>query len=190
MLEELQGSIGLLLWQLARDVHLQAELPREHRADLRAPGAQPVLRALLAGSAPDAALRTPLERLIQGEGDPAEVCSEVALLAGERGWRATAAVFARAAALLSPEDAGAALRAGRAARRGGDPAAAEGWSRRCLALARRSDRWAVYTAALQLLAEVADTRGDAEGAGRLRSRARRTARRHGVSLAAAREVGS
>lgn len=193
ILSELRGELGILVWRIARDVVLWADIPAAHRPGLFSPQA-PSRRSrrlleldLPEGLAP--ALDTLAAQLTVPENaDPAVMtwaCGLAARWAAEHEASGTAIYYAQAGALCSPEDAVPALDTGRLALAGGQPSRAESWLRRTVALARRSQQWGAYAGACLAL-------GDLYHAAERSSRARSWYRRaYGAARrAGCREIGA
>lgn len=188
MLVELPGPLGLLLWQISRDVTLWSQSPAEERATLFAPGAaaarESLEEAALAETQIGACLPA-LRRLLRqpGAAAPAEVagaCTGISAWAEVQGALATALAFAQAAALADAGHAEPALAVARAAGRRGDHARAELWFRRATGIARRTRDWRHYARAFSGLGTLYRNRGNLPAAHRFHLRALRGARRGGL----------
>lgn len=188
VLEEVQGPLGLLLWETYRDVALWASTAPEERDGLFAAGAAAVRKAEM-----DAAGAEPaLERGLRGasvvltdpsgaqEQDVMTACKQAADWAEQRGLLATAVTLATAAALAAPAHAGAAFRVGQIARRKGEGARAETWFRRAVGLGRQAKDWASYSEAFLGLGNLYKQRGNYPAARRFHIRGLRAARRHAL----------
>jgi len=187
VLDEIDDALGALLWQSLRDVRLWAETPEAAQPLLFADGAGSELRALYGRADVDAELQATIQVLVRLVEDPrslarAEIalaCEQLAARATVRHWSATALDFAQAAALVDPEHAASALKVARLTSSRGEAARAETWLRRAVAVARRTDDWRTYAAALLELGKLYERRGNARSARRFFLRARRAAARHG-----------
>jgi tetratricopeptide (TPR) repeat protein len=186
VLDEVQGPLGLVLWETYRDVVLWSGA--EERDGLFAAGAHAArLRALEAAGADPA-----LDRALRGaaavvadpagtqEADVMGACRQAADWAEQRGLMGTAVTLATAAALASPTNAGAAYRVGQIARGNGENARAETWFRRAIGLGRQAKDWASYAEAFLGLGNLYKLRGNLPLARRFHIRALRAARRHAL----------
>jgi tetratricopeptide (TPR) repeat protein len=188
VLDEVEGELGLLLWETYRDVVVWAGTPVRERGGLFSPGAHAARIAELerAGADPpldralrDAALVVADPRRAQ-EAEVMGACSQAAEWAEKRGFPETAITLATAAALVSPAHAGAALRVGQIARKKGEYARAETWFRRTIALGRRAGDWASYAEGCLELSRLYRLRGSAASVQRFYLRGVRAARRHAL----------
>ena len=188
ILEEVNGQLGFLLWQIARDVTLWATVPPESRSELFEPGSEATLPGLVRATEVEAQLEPPLMTLVRMAGAPdsarpeevALACRHIELWADEHGYGATAVAFAQAAAMTVPFDAGAAYAVGRLARRRTEYSRAETWFRRSIALARQSGDWSSYALAFSGLGNLYMQRGSIPTARRFHLRALKAARRHSL----------
>ncbi|HEX5725059.1 MAG TPA: tetratricopeptide repeat protein [Longimicrobiaceae bacterium] len=188
VLDEIRGPLGLLLWQSARDVALWAGAEEEARGELFAEGADEWLHRLLRNGNGEVQLESPLMTVVRMVADPAEArpetvalaCQHIASWADGHGHTATAIVFAQAAALAIPLEAGAAYAVGRHARGRAEYARAETWFRRAIALARQTGDWQSYALAFLGLGNIYRQRGNYPAARRFHVRALRAARRHSL----------
>jgi tetratricopeptide (TPR) repeat protein len=188
VLDEVQGPLGLLLWETYRDVVLWAGTAPEERDGLFAAGAAAARRTALEAAGADPALERGLRGASVVLADPAgageqEVmtsCRQVADWAEQRGLLATAVTLATAAALASPTHAGAAYRVGQIARRNAEGARAETWFRRAVGLGRQAKDWASYAEAFLGLGNLYRQRGNYPAARRFHIRGLRAARRHAL----------
>ncbi|HEU4881327.1 MAG TPA: tetratricopeptide repeat protein [Longimicrobium sp.] len=188
VLEEVQGPLGLLLWETYRDVALWAATDPEEREGLFAAGASAARKASMDAAGADAAL----ERGLRGasvvltdpvgaqEQDVMAACRQAADWAEQRGLLATAVTLATAAALASPTNAAAAFRVGQIARRKGEGPRAETWFRRAVGLGRQAKDWASYSEAFLGLGNLYKLRGNYPAARRFLIRGLRAARRHAL----------
>jgi tetratricopeptide (TPR) repeat protein len=189
VLDEVPGALGVLLWQVLRDVRLWTETPVPVRGDLFSPGAATRLRRMGRQARPDAPLRKALKKLVAfcangPENDMVEVsraCVQAAQWAIAAGRLATALDFSQAAALGQPSDATAALNVGRLASQLGERARAETWFRRTITVARRGQDWDPYATALLELGRLYLERNNRRAARRFLIRAARAAARRGFS---------
>jgi tetratricopeptide (TPR) repeat protein len=188
VLDELQGPLGLLLWETYRDVVLWSSTPPEVREglfaggahetrarDLQAVGADPALERALRGAS--AVLADPAGAQ---EADVMAACRQAADWAEQQGLMGTAVTLATAAALASPTHAGSAFRVGQIARRKGEGARAETWFRRAIGLGRQAKDWASYAEAFLGLGNLYKQRGNYPAARRFHIRGLRAARRHAL----------
>lgn len=188
VLDEVQGPLGLLLWETYRDVVLWSGTPPEEREGLFAAGAHAARMRELDGVGADAALERGLRGAASVVADPggaqeADVmaaCRAVSDWAEQRTLLATAVTLATAAALASPTHAGAAFRVGQLARRNGENARAETWFRRAIGLGRQAKDWASYAEAFMGLGNLYKQRGNFPVARRFHIRGLRAARRHAL----------
>jgi tetratricopeptide (TPR) repeat protein len=188
VLDEVQGPLGLLLWETYRDVVLWSSTPPEDREglfaagahavrsrDLDAAGAEPALERGLRGAA--AVLADPMGAQ---EAEVMAACRGAADWAEQRGLMGTAVTLATAAALASPTHAGTAFRVGQIARKKGENARAETWFRRAIGLGRQAKDWASYAEAFMGLGNLYKLRGNYPAARRFHIRGLRAARRHAL----------
>ncbi|MBW3571729.1 MAG: tetratricopeptide repeat protein [Gemmatimonadetes bacterium] len=188
VLDEVQGPLGLLLWETYRDVALWAATDPELREGLFAAGAAAARRAAMDAAGADPALERALRGAAVVLADPAgaqeqevmAACRQAADWAEQRGLLATAVTLATAAALASPAHAGAAFRVGQIARRKGEGARAETWFRRAVGLGRQAKDWLSYSEAFLGLGNLYKQRGNYPAARRFHIRGLRAARRHAL----------
>lgn len=188
ILEEVKGSLGLLLWQAMRDVTLWASVEPGERAGVFAEGSDGHLHAMVRSAEADVQLESPLMTIVRMVGAPDAArpeavelaCQHIAHWADTHGYGATSIAFAQAAALSVPGDAGAAYAVGRLARRRAEHARAETWFRRSIALARQTGDWTSYALAFSGLGNLYMQRGNYPAARRFHVRALRAARRHSL----------
>lgn len=196
VLDEVEGHLGLLLWETYRDVVLWGAADPEERAELFAPGAHAARLASIAGAAPEAGVERALHAVAEllrdsGGADEAEVmgaCRQIADWAEQRRLPATAVAMMAAGAVAAPAHAGAAFRVGQLARRNGEGARAETWFRRAIGLGRQARDWSSYAEAFLGLGTLYHERGNHPAARRLQIRALRAARRHALRDAQARAL--
>lgn len=187
ILEEVEGPLGLLLWQCMRDVALWASTPSERREGLFSPEAEPRrLADVLAVGPPAQPLDEALRALAGMLAHPSDVAPEAVMLASQRisvwaegrGAVATALAFAQAAAGATPASARSALRVGRLARRRGEYSRAEGWLQRAVLLARQESDPTTHAFGYSALGNLYYTRGNMPLAERHHLRALRISERH------------
>jgi tetratricopeptide (TPR) repeat protein len=188
VLDEVQGPLGLLLWETYRDVALWALVEPEERGGLFAADALPVRMAALEAAGADASLEPALRAAAEVLRDPSTAqepevtaaCRKAAEWAEARGLLATAVTLATGAALASPADASAAFRVGQIARERGENNRAETWFRRAVGLGRQAKDWASYSEAFLGLGNLYKLRGNYPAARRFHIRGLRAARRHAL----------
>ncbi|HEU4880902.1 MAG TPA: tetratricopeptide repeat protein [Longimicrobium sp.] len=188
VLDEMEGPLGALLFQLARDVYVWGSTPPESREGLFEPGADDDLGALLRAADADPQLETALLALVRMTGAPegttdeqvALACQHVAHWADQNGHLETAIAFAQGAAVVMPAEAALSYAVGRLARRRAEYARAETWYRRAIALGRQSGDWATYSMAFGGLGNLYLQRGKLATSRRFHLRALRAARRHSM----------
>ncbi|HEX2211590.1 MAG TPA: tetratricopeptide repeat protein [Longimicrobium sp.] len=188
MLDEMEGPLAVLLFQLARDVYVWGSTPPEERAGLFEPHADEALASMLREADADLQLETPLLSLIRVTGAPeaadeeqvAVACQHVALWADQNEHLETAIAFAQCAAVVVPADAALNFAVGRLARRRAEYARAETWYRRAIALARQSGDWTTYAMCFIGLGTLYMQRGKLPASRRFLLRGLRTARRHSI----------
>ncbi len=188
VLDEVQGPLGLLLWETYRDVALWSGTAPEDRDGLFASGAAAARKASMEAVAGEPALERGLRGAAVVLSDPAgaseqevmAACRQASDWAEQRGLLATAVTLATAAALASPTHAAAAFRVGQLARRKGEGARAETWFRRTVGLGRQAKDWASYSEAFLGLGNLYKERGNYLAARRFHIRGLRAARRHGM----------
>lgn len=188
VLEEVQGPLGLLLWETYRDVALWSATDPEDRDGLFSSGAAAARKQAMEAVGADPALERGLRGAAAVLSDPAgaqeaevmAACRQAADWAEQRGLLATAVALATAAALASPTNAGAAFRVGQIARRNNEGARAETWFRRAVGLGRQAKDWASYSEAFLGLGNLYKHRGNYPAARRFHIRGLRAARRHAL----------
>lgn len=194
ILDEIPASLGLVLWQTARDVELWSEIPADKRDDLFGAAAERRrLAQILSLDHSAAAVDAPLRAVASMLAHPADTAPEAVMLACQRisQWAeaqdamATALAFAQAAALAAPGSAREALRVGRLARRRGQHARAEGWLQRAIVLARQQRDRGTHAFAYTSLGNLHFIRGNVPAAERYQRRALGIARRYSLHLRAA-----
>jgi tetratricopeptide (TPR) repeat protein len=179
VLDDVQGELGIVLWQALRDASLWAAASPKARSGIFGSSAQASrVASLLAVSVPRE-LEGPLSALAAMTGAPESVgeasvalaLREVSLWLDERGLLGSALAFAHAGATVAAGDAAAAFTVGRLARRRAEHVRAETWFRRAALLARQGGDWASYTRALMGLGALYLQRGNLPVAYRFRRRA-------------------
>ena len=188
VLEEVRTELGLLMFQLIRDVYLWGSTPPDAREGLFEPRTEDTLISVLREADPEVQLESALMAIIRMTGAPestreeqvAFACQHVAHWADLNGYGATAIAFAQGAAVVLPGDAATSYAVGRLARRRAEHARAETWFRRSVALARQSGDWSSYAMAFAGLGNLYMMRGNFPAARRFTLRAMRTARRHSM----------
>jgi tetratricopeptide (TPR) repeat protein len=188
VLDEMEGPLGALLFQLARDVYVWGATPPEKRQGLFEAHADESLSALLRAADADLQLETALLALVRMTGAPegnAEdqvslACQHVAHWADQNGHLETAIAFAQGAAVVMPDEAALSFAVGRLARRRAEYGRAETWYRRAIALARQSGDWSTYSMSFLGLGTLYLQRGKLAASRRFLLRALRTARRHSL----------
>jgi tetratricopeptide (TPR) repeat protein len=188
VLEEVQGPLGLLLWETYRDVALWAATDPEERDGLFAPGAAAARKAAMEAAGAEPALERGLRGASVVLTDPAgaqeqdvmTACRQAADWAEQRRLLGTAVTLATAAALAAPAHAGAAFRVGQIARNKGEGARAETWFRRAVGLGRQAKDWLSYSEAFLGLGNLYKLRGNFPAARRFFIRGLRAARRHAL----------
>ena len=188
VLEEVRSELGVLMFQLIRDVYLWGSTPPEDREGLFEPRTEDTLIGVLRDADPEVQLESALMTIIRMTGAPeltpeeqvALACQHVAHWADLNGHMATAIAFAQGAAVVLPADAATSYAVGRLARRRAEHARAETWFRRSVALARQSGDWSSYAMAFAGLGNLYMMRGNFPAARRFTLRAMRTARRHSM----------
>lgn len=188
VLEENAGGLGVLLWDVARDLVLWATSRPRERAELFAPAAERTRSAWLLSSALDPMLEAALLGLVRVTGQPsrasrervAMACREIARWADTQGAVATANAFAHAAAIAVPANANLCYEAGRFARRCADYPRAERWLKRAILLGRQKGEWEAYAKGLLGLGNTFGQRGDYRRAKKYQLRCLYAARRHGI----------
>ena len=186
VLDEVQGPLGLLLWETYRDVVLWSGT--EERDGLFAAGAHAARLRELELAEPDPALDRAQRAAAAVVADPSDTqeadvmaaCRQAADWAEQRGLMGTAVTLATAAALASPTNAAAAFRVGQIARNKGENARAETWFRRAIGLGRQAKDWASYAEAFLGLGNLYKLRGNYPAARRFHIRSLRAARRHAL----------
>jgi hypothetical protein len=189
VLDEVENALGVLLWQLVRDVRLWATTPVQERGALFTSGAGARLHEMMARLGPQPELLRPLQVLVAmvtdavgtTEAEVALACDHVAEWAMEQEKLATALDFAQAAALVVPDHAASALKVARNARLQEEHARAETWLRRTITVARQAGDWAPYSSALLELGRLYQDRQNSRAARRFFIRALRAATRRGYA---------
>ncbi len=189
VLDEVQGPLGVLLWQSMRDVTLWAGVREpEEREGLFQSHAEAERQETMRRIGVDAALDAPLRAIAAmmsapetaEERDVLLACRQVSEWADGHGHLATALAFATAGAVAAPANAAAGFRVGQLARRRAEYARAETWFRRTIGLGRQSRDWSSYADAFLGLGNLYVQRGNFPAARRFHIRGLRAARRHGM----------
>lgn len=186
ILSENPAGLGVLLWDLARDVVLWATIPWADVDGVFAPVTERLrlTQALTAPSNPG--LEFGLEQLVRMIATPrtpnrevvALACANVARWADRYGAVVTAYTFMHAAACAQPGAAEWSYHAGRLARRRADYARTEEWLTRAVLLGRRSGAWQTYGDAFATLGNSYVQRGNYPKARKYHGKCLRAARRH------------
>jgi tetratricopeptide (TPR) repeat protein len=186
ILDEIPGTVGLVLWQRLRDVLLWASVPVSARADLYCESHHieempPFMRETGGHALLVHPLRT-IEALCMSPefigSDPViSACLRIGEWATGEGYVTTAVHYAEAAHYLRPDDSGLAFNAGRACRRRAAYERAETWFRRAIYLARSNSDWISYADALLGWGNMEFQRANFNAARTLYLRAWRTARK-------------
>lgn len=189
VLDEIRTEVGVILWQVLRDVELWATSPAHLRPALFTPGClrhrMERIEAEVDARAPERPLLEDLSTLLAAPqtlrpSAVADVCADIARWASDSGYPRTALAFAQRAAMAAPEEAGTAYLVGLISRRMADYRRSETWFRRALALGRRNADWRNYALAHMGLANLHMQRGDGPKARIRLLRALRSARRYSV----------
>jgi tetratricopeptide (TPR) repeat protein len=196
VLEEVEGGLGLLLWETYRDVVLWAGTHPDERAELFAVGAHAARLADVRAAGVEGGLARALEAAAVVLENPAgadelEVmgaCRQAADWAEQHQLLSTAVTLAAAAAVAAPANAAAAFRVGQIARSHGEGARAETWFRRAIGLGRQARDWQSYAEAFLGLGSLYRERGNYPAARRLYVRGLRAARRHAMREVQARAL--
>jgi tetratricopeptide (TPR) repeat protein len=167
VLEEIGGPLGMLLFQVARDVFMWGDTPPRERAGLFVQRADRALTALIRAADTGPQLKPALRALVRlthapeaaQEEQVALACRGVAHWAEQNAHLATAHAFAQCAAVVTPADAALSYEVGGLAQRQGQGVRAETWYRRAVALARRSGDWVTYSSAFVALGDLYMQRG-------------------------------
>jgi tetratricopeptide (TPR) repeat protein len=186
VLEENAGSLGILLWDVVRDVVLWSNSPRSELGELFAPAAERMRMTSILTSGVDVRLESSLAVLARVVGSPkgakreraAMACREIAQWADELGALATAYAFAHAAALCCTGDPRLSYEAGRIARRRAAYNIAHAWLSRGVLLGRQLKDWDAYARCFSGLGNAYMHRGDYPRARKYHLRCLRTAVRH------------
>jgi tetratricopeptide (TPR) repeat protein len=185
VLEEVDGVLGVLLWQLLRDVRLWTSTPAEDHPFLFAAGAADRVDALQHAAHPSPALAPSVAVLTDVVRNPSAVagtsvaraCADISRLMEAAGHAATALEFAQAAAFAEPTKAPASLEVARLAEALADHGRAETWLRRAVTVARRSADGTTYGVALLWLGRIYRGRRNRRAARRYFLRALRASAR-------------
>lgn len=185
VLDELQTTLGVALWQFLRDADLWSTTPPAERNRLFAPGAARRRRERMPALEQARELRRPLEALSRALDarkrnsglQVMRACKAVSRWAGDKELPRTALAFAQSAAIATPDRAGPAYMVGLLSRRNAEYRRAETWFRRTLGLARRNEDWRYYGLACLGVGNLHRQRGDYPRARSWFIRALRTSRR-------------
>jgi len=186
ILDEIAGTLGLVLWQRLRDVLLWTSSPIKVRGELyceshRAESVPTFMQETGGHAGLDHPLRAVEALCVHPEfiGSEAVIsaCLQISKWAADEGFVLTAVHFAEAAYFLRPHDAGLAFNAGRACRRRAAYERAEAWFSRAIYLARADKDWISYADALLGWGNMEFQRGKFDEARMLYLRAWRTAKR-------------
>jgi tetratricopeptide (TPR) repeat protein len=188
VLDDVQGELGIVLWQALRDASLWASSSPKARSGIFAANAQTTRIASLLAVGVPREMEGPLATLAAMTGHPERIgearvalaLREISLWLDERGLLGSALAFAHAGATVAAGDAAAAFSVGRLARRRAEHVRAETWFRRAALLARQGCDWPSYTRALLGLGALYLQRGNLPVAYRFRRRALHASRRRGV----------
>jgi tetratricopeptide (TPR) repeat protein len=188
VLAEDVAGIGVLLWDLARDVVIWSETPPQEVEEIFAPAAERMRMAALLSVQTDPPVASAFATIARMAGDPRAArrelvgisCRRISAWADAEGAPATALIFAIAAAHACPGNADFAYHVGRLARRQAEYERAKTWLRRALLLARQVQDWHTYGAALAGLGNYYVQRGDYPRARKYHTRCLQAARRHGL----------
>jgi tetratricopeptide (TPR) repeat protein len=157
ILDEVAGTLGLVLWQRLRDIQLWTTIPASHRAELYTESHRDdAVPAFMRDTGGHLALTHPLRALealcsnpeMIGADAVLSACLQISKWATDEGFVITAVHFAEAAYYLRPDDSGLAFNAGRANRRRAAYERAEAWFSRAIYLARAQKDWISYADAL------------------------------------------
>jgi tetratricopeptide (TPR) repeat protein len=190
VLEENAGSLGILLWDVVRDVVLWSNSPRSEVGELFAPAAERMRMTSILTSGVDSRLESALAVLARVVGSPkgakreraAMACREIAQWADELGALATAYAFAHAAALCCTGDPRLSYEAGRIARRLARYTTAHAWLGRSALLGRQLRDWDAYARSYSGLGNTFRQRGNYPLARKHHLRCLRIAREHDLRL--------
>jgi tetratricopeptide (TPR) repeat protein len=186
ILDEIPGTLGLVLWQRLRDVLLWTESPAGVRTNLyweshRAEVVPTFMRETAGPFALEYPLRAVEALCLTPEFISSDAvitaCLQIGRWAAGEGYVITAVHFVEAAYRLRPDDSGLAFNAGRACRRRAAYERAETWFSRAIYLARASKDWISYADALLGWGNMEFQRGNFAGARSLYLRAFRTAKK-------------
>jgi tetratricopeptide (TPR) repeat protein len=186
VLAENLHSLGVLLWDLARDVALWSATHLSEATELFAPREER-LRLVDAITVPiDRSLESAISILARMVGDPRAAdrprvslaCRRISSAAETEGALATALVFAMAAGHATPGDPNVAYQIGRLARRNAEYERAKLWLSRAVLLGKQIKDWHSYGLGLSGLGNLAVQRGDYPTARKYHFRTLRVAQRH------------
>ncbi|HEX6036587.1 tetratricopeptide repeat protein [Longimicrobium sp.] len=187
ILDEIPGTLGLVLWQRLRDVLLWTYTPIASRTDLYCESDKPAepVPAFLRETGGHVALAHPLQAVealcthpdLIGTDAVIAACLQISKWATDEGYVITAVHFSEAAYFLRPSDSGLAFNAGRACRRRAAYERAETWFSRAIYLARATKDWISYADALLGWGNMEFQRANFDAARSLYLRAFRTAKK-------------
>ncbi|MBA4160217.1 MAG: hypothetical protein H0X65_22565, partial [Gemmatimonadetes bacterium] len=149
VLDENVAGLGVLLWDVTRDVVLWATASPRELTEIFPPAQERMRTAWLMTTMLDPKLESALLGLVRIPGPPSLAsrertslaCHSIAQWADERGAVATAYAFMHAAAFACPGNARLSYEAGRLARRRAEYARAEDWLKRAVLLGRQVGDW-------------------------------------------------
>lgn len=180
LLDELPRAWGLTLWRLLVDLALWARVPPAERPALFHPRAGGAAWPGVFGL--EEAVRTLRRHLYAAEpGDApavADACLRISLWAEGSRFPATTLLFAHAAALAAPGEAGYAHRVAMLARTRAECVRAEVWYRRAVTLGRRTGEWTAYARSLAGLGLLYRQKGNYPAAQRFTERFLRATRKY------------
>lgn len=184
VLGEIDGELGILLWQSLRNVMLWTAIDPGKRKGLFSEGAAERRQERLLAVNVAETLRSPLAvlaRLLTGPAGAdrkriSAACQRIAEWAKSEENTATALAYMQAAALSSP-DARLSYEVGLLARQRGEYPRAETWLRRAVFLGRQAGDWESYAQAFLGLGNLNMLRGNLSAAQRSYLRSYRVARR-------------
>lgn len=188
VLDENVAGLGVLLWDVTRDVVLWATASPRELTEIFPPAQERMRTAWLMTTMLDPKLESALLGLVRIPGQPSLAsrertslaCHSIAQWADERGAVATAYAFMHAAAFACPGNARLSYEAGRLARRRAEYARAEDWLKRAVLLGRQVGDWDSCINGRGGLGNMYIQRGNYPRAGRHHRRALVLARRQGL----------
>lgn len=190
VLDEVGGELGLLLFQRVRDVLLWSGIYSADRQKLFGPKGVSLPQVIRKGTGAFSGqeIKAELATLEEMVSDPesadaeqiANACAGIYHWARDRVLYATAALFARAAAVARPNDPMFSIYAARGERAQAAYERSKLWFQVAISVARRSGKRSAYTVALLGWANLEIDRGNRHKARALLVRAWRYARRHSL----------